>query len=115
MKPLLTVLKFAAITAIIVGYVAFMGSTGFCPTCVAMVDWATGRSANASVVPATAAVASRSSLETPGTGLVPPTPWRSMESSRRSMDSSFARIMTCVFFASMPTGLSSLAISASIL
>ena len=57
MKPLLTVLKFAAIPAIIVGYVAFMGSTGFCPTCVAMVDWATGRSANASVVPATAAVA----------------------------------------------------------
>lgn len=52
MKPLLAVFKFAAIPALLVGYVAFMGSTGYCPTCVAMVDWATGRAATASVVSA---------------------------------------------------------------
>ena len=57
MKPLLTVLKFAAIPALLVGYVAFMGSKGYCPTCVAMVDWATGRSATASVVPAVSTIA----------------------------------------------------------
>jgi thiol-disulfide isomerase/thioredoxin len=52
MKPLVTVLKFAALPAILVGYVAFMGSAGYCPTCVAMVDWATGRASAATVVSA---------------------------------------------------------------
>lgn len=56
MKPLVTVLKWAAIPAVLVGYVAFMGSSGYCPTCVAMVDWATGRSASASVAKVSATV-----------------------------------------------------------
>lgn len=49
MKPILTVAKFAALPAILVAYVAVMGSTGTCPTCAAMVDWAVGRSAEAGV------------------------------------------------------------------
>lgn len=52
MKPLVTLLKFTAIPAILVGYVAFMGSSGYCPTCVAMVDWATGRASAAAVTTA---------------------------------------------------------------
>lgn len=73
MKPFLTILKFAAIPAILVGYVAFMGSTGYCPTCVAMVDWATGRSANASVVPASAAVATSDATPLDRSIAAPPT------------------------------------------
>ncbi|MGA1391919.1 MAG: TlpA family protein disulfide reductase [Phycisphaerales bacterium] len=53
MKPMVTVLKFAAIPMLLVGYVAFMGSNRYCPTCEAMVDWATGRPA-ASIVPVSA-------------------------------------------------------------
>ncbi len=51
MKSLTTVLKFAALPAIPVAYVAFMGSTGYCPTCAKVMDWTLGRSAIASETP----------------------------------------------------------------
>ncbi len=43
---LTTVLKVAAIPAIVVGYIAIAGTTGFCPNCTKVMDTVLGRAAS---------------------------------------------------------------------